>query len=126
MRRSAWPITLILAAICGCQQPATEMDAAGPDVYASPQPGAFQGDPAAELAAGTEPGVYATPELSGPAGSPPTAGTRTHRVVAGDTLYSLARRYYDSGQRWKDIYEANRGQLGDPKALAIDQVLVIP
>lgn len=56
----------------------------------------------------------------------PSSG-RIHAVVKGDTLYGLARRYYNSPARVKDIVAANRGSLNsanDP--LRIGMRLVIP
>jgi nucleoid-associated protein YgaU len=52
---------------------------------------------------------------------------RIHAVVKGDTLYGLARRYYNSPARVQDIVAANRGSLNsvnDP--LQIGMQLVIP
>ena len=38
-----------------------------------------------------------------------SASPRYHTVAKHDTLYGLARLYYNDASRWKDIYEANRG-----------------
>jgi DNA-binding SARP family transcriptional activator len=43
---------------------------------------------------------------SGPAGP----GDRVHIVVAGDSLWDLARTYLGSGDRWQEIYDLNRGR----------------
>ena len=53
---------------------------------------------------------------------PPAA--RTHVIVKGDTLYSLARRYLGHGRRWKEIQAANPRL--NPKKLRIGQEIVIP
>jgi tetratricopeptide (TPR) repeat protein len=58
--------------------------------------------------------------------TPPTAPTRTHTVVRGDTLYSLAQRFYGNQSRWRDIYEANRGRMRSENDLQIGMELVIP
>jgi LysM repeat protein len=58
--------------------------------------------------------------------APPTAPARTHVVVRGDTLYSLAQRYYGNRSRWRDIYEANRGRMRGENDLQIGMELVIP
>ncbi len=56
-----------------------------------------------------------------------TASTRrTHTVAKGDTLFGIARRYYNNASRWKDIYEANRNVLSDPNKLYVGRDLVIP
>ena len=55
-----------------------------------------------------------------------TAGTRYHTVVKSDTLYRLARVYYNDQSRWKDIFEANRSLISDPNKIRIGQRLMIP
>jgi nucleoid-associated protein YgaU len=52
--------------------------------------------------------------------------TRRHTVREGDTLFSLARHYYGDGDRFIDLYRANRPALKDPDALEPGTVLVIP
>jgi nucleoid-associated protein YgaU len=52
--------------------------------------------------------------------------SRRHTVRAGDTLFSLARHYYGDGDRFVDLYRANRGTLKSPDALEPGTVLVIP
>jgi nucleoid-associated protein YgaU len=51
---------------------------------------------------------------------------RSYRVVAGDTLTSIATRFYGSPDYWKVIYRANRKTLSAPNSLRLGQVLVIP
>lgn len=56
-----------------------------------------------------------------------TAGSRRHVIAKGDTLFSLAQRYYGNRSRWRDIFEANRDVLkskDDP--LRIGQEVKIP
>lgn len=53
-------------------------------------------------------------------------GTRAHTVAEGDTLFSLAKRYYGDGDRFADIYRANRRVLRTPDELPAGTVLVIP
>ena len=38
---------------------------------------------------------------------PPASSGRTYTVVKGDTLFSLARKFYKNPSRWKDISAAN-------------------
>jgi nucleoid-associated protein YgaU len=53
--------------------------------------------------------------------------TREYTVTKGDTLYSIARKYYDGDhRRWKDIWEANMDQIPDKNKLKVGLVLVIP
>jgi len=57
-----------------------------------------------------------------------TAGKplRRHRVVDGDTLVRLAKRYLGDGARYAEILEANRQVLSDPDLLPIGIELKIP
>lgn len=49
-----------------------------------------------------------------------------HVVQQGDSLYTLAAKYYNDGAKWNKIYEANKKTLKDHKSLKIGQELVIP
>jgi len=51
---------------------------------------------------------------------------REHTVAEGDTLYGLAERYYGDGERFADLYRANRAVLKRPDRLEVGTVLVIP
>ena len=57
-------------------------------------------------------------------GNPPH--TRAHVVQKGDTLYSLALRYYGTRSAWEKIYQANRTGLASRDQLKVGQQLVIP
>lgn len=52
--------------------------------------------------------------------------TRTYVVQKGDTLASIARKFYKSSQRWKDIADANQNQLNGTVDLKVGQTLIIP
>lgn len=55
------------------------------------------------------------------------AGGRIHVVQRGDTLFKLARQYYNGdASQWKRIYEANRAQIPNRDVLKVGQQLVIP
>jgi len=56
----------------------------------------------------------------------PKKGDRSYVVQSGDTLFSISRKFYKSPKRWKDILEANRKNIHDPKKLTVGQSLVIP
>ena len=70
--------------------------------------------------------------------SEPSAGTgasvstvsrdrqRRHRVVSGDSLWSIAEEYLGDGSRANEIYEANRSVLRDPDIIPSGVNLVIP
>jgi LysM repeat protein len=51
---------------------------------------------------------------------------RTYTVQTGDTLASISRKFYKSSTRWKEILDANKQSIRDPKKLTIGQTLVIP
>ena len=51
---------------------------------------------------------------------------QTYVVQSGDTLFSISRRFYNSPKRWKQILEANKKNIRDPKDLTVGQTLVIP
>jgi LysM repeat protein len=55
-----------------------------------------------------------------------TKGDRSYVVQSGDTLFSISRKFYKSPKRWKDIRDANRKNIRDPKKLTVGQTLVIP
>lgn len=61
-------------------------------------------------------------------GQNPTSGaleaSRTHRVVAGDTLQSLAWREYGDATAWRPIARAN--DIDDPMRLDVGRELLIP
>jgi len=51
---------------------------------------------------------------------------RTYVVQSGDTLFSISRKLYKSPRHWKDILEANKKNIRDPKDLTVGQTLTIP
>ena len=56
----------------------------------------------------------------------PKKGNRSYVVQSGDTLFSISRKFYKSPKRWKEILDANRKNIRDPKKLTVGQTLVIP
>ncbi|MDD5558002.1 MAG: LysM peptidoglycan-binding domain-containing protein, partial [bacterium] len=62
-----------------------------------------------------------------PAPAPAAArAARRYRVAAGDSLSSLAVRFYGDAARWRDIYNANRNTVPNPRSLTPGQILIIP
>jgi tetratricopeptide (TPR) repeat protein len=53
-------------------------------------------------------------------------GDGTYVVQPGDTLFSISRKFYKSPKRWKEILNANRKGIRDPKKLTVGQTLIIP
>ncbi|MBU0554022.1 LysM peptidoglycan-binding domain-containing protein [Myxococcota bacterium] len=50
-----------------------------------------------------------------------------HTVGPGETLSSIAKRYYHASANWRGLFEANRGVIGhDPNMLTEGMVLTIP
>jgi nucleoid-associated protein YgaU len=48
----------------------------------------------------------------------------SYTVVAGDTLWSIAEKYFSSGYNWVDIAQANK--LTDANDITVGQMLTIP
>ena len=64
------------------------------------------------------------PDMASPAA--PMETELFHKVVAGDTLSALAKRYYGKAGDYMKIYEANRNILTNPDLIRIGQKLRIP
>lgn len=58
--------------------------------------------------------------------SPSPRPERIHVVASGDTLTSLAQKYYGDASKWNKIFEANRDVLPSSNSLQIGQKLKIP
>jgi nucleoid-associated protein YgaU len=52
--------------------------------------------------------------------------SRTYVVKPGDTLFSIARKFYKSSGRWKEIRDANKDKIDKPGKLKPGQTLTIP
>ncbi|UDN56646.1 LysM peptidoglycan-binding domain-containing protein [Clostridioides sp. ES-S-0010-02] len=51
---------------------------------------------------------------------------KTHKVGKGDSLWSLAKKYYGNGDLWKKIYDANKKLIKNPDVIKDGWVLIIP
>jgi nucleoid-associated protein YgaU len=71
-----------------------------------------------------DPGYAAYPSDAG--GTVGMGGGRYHTVQKKETLYSISRQYYGDHTKWKDIYAANKSEIGDPNKIRVGQKLVIP
>ena len=54
------------------------------------------------------------------------ARARTYTVKTGDNLTRIAARTLGDGQRWDDIFAANRDTLDAPESIRVGQVLRLP
>jgi len=70
--------------------------------------------PSSETASYENTGTYAS------------GGSRYHTVQRKDTLYNLARQYYNDERSWKKIYQANSDVIHDPNQIYPGQKLLIP
>jgi LysM repeat protein len=96
---------------------------------AQPEPQTFQprppqAQPAAQ--APTPTAVAAQPVRTPP--TPPQTATarRTYVVERGDTLFAISSKVYGNGNRWREIYDANRGVIPNPDSLTVGTQLRIP
>ena len=55
-----------------------------------------------------------------------TAEFQTYTVQKGDTLWSIARHFYGSGKKWRDIFEANKDVLSAPDKVRAGLEIKIP
>ncbi len=64
---------------------------------------------------------------SGPSAAQPQqniGGQKSYTVAAGDTLWSIAEKFYKSGYNWVDVASANK--LSNPGVISAGTKLVIP
>ena len=52
--------------------------------------------------------------------------TRTYTVRSGDTLSSIAEKFYHNPGDWPWIYHANQSQIRDPNSIYVGERLTIP
>jgi nucleoid-associated protein YgaU len=50
----------------------------------------------------------------------------TYKVVSGDTLSKIAKRFYGNANDYHQIFNANRDQLSDPDKIRVGQELKLP
>ena len=69
-------------------------------------------------------GSSTAPAASEPVGT--TGSDRTYVVVNGDSLSKIAKREYGDANKWRTIYEANKGLIKDPDLIYPGQELKVP
>jgi len=57
---------------------------------------------------------------------PAQQAARSHRFEKGDSLWSLAVKYYGAGSAWKAILDANQERIKDPSGIELGTELLIP
>jgi len=103
--------------------PATTRPAASPppaSTSAAPRPATTTANTAAR------PAATPTPNNATTTARPPVGAYRRHTIAKGETLYSLAQRYYGNRARWSDIYAANRDVMRSPTDYKVGMELKIP
>ena len=55
-----------------------------------------------------------------------TAPVSEYVVKSGDSLYRISKNLLGDGERWQEIFEANRDKIADPARISVGQTLVIP
>lgn len=124
---------LICAAVfvaAGCQQPTEEAGSYGQltDANMPYDPSILDLDQGGEIA-WEEPSptqVEVPVAYTQPSTFEPISTGQFHTVRARDTLYGIARQYYNDPRQWKNIYEANRDQLSNPNMIRVGMKLIIP
>jgi len=135
MRALPWILVAVLAlGAIGCEQKREDEDlpAIDPAELEASQPPEVASPPPVETwdTATTSPAVVVeTPTAPPPPPAPgtSTAGTpQTYTMKRGDTLYSLARRFYSDGKLWTRIADANPDKIRDVTDIPVGTVLTIP
>ncbi|HEX5414660.1 MAG TPA: cellulase family glycosylhydrolase [Chloroflexota bacterium] len=71
-------------------------------------------------------GSLTLPATATPSPTPLPASTRTYVVQPGDTLASIAARFYGNPDAWPRLVKANADQISDPDLVRPGQALRIP
>jgi len=118
MRAFTWMVVMVMAlGALGCaEKREEELPQIDPAEFEATAPAPTTATPTVEVE---------TPGAAVPAVPAQTAG-ETYTMQRGDTLYSLATRFYGDGKLWIRIAEANRDKFRDVTAIPVGTVLVIP
>jgi nucleoid-associated protein YgaU len=94
----------------------------------STQPAPTTGPPTPSTAA--SPSLASPSPLASPGASPSPAlgpGEQRYTVEVGDTLGTIAQKFYGDPTQWRRIYDANRSAVGEnPDAIRVGTELRIP
>lgn len=69
---------------------------------------------------------YGTPRTDLTIVNEPKPESVTYTVVAGDSLWKIAKTCLGSGFKWESIYEANKAVIKNPNVIFVGQELLIP
>jgi 5'-nucleotidase/UDP-sugar diphosphatase len=122
-------LSMVLLVACGgSAAPPTPTTVAAPAASASvPAPSPQRPALASPVASPSPVAGAATATPASTTGSPATAGGETYEIQSGDTLLTVAEKFYGDGTQWRRIYDANRDVIGgDPDQLKVGQQLKIP
>lgn len=90
-----------------------------PPAPAAPSPSPAEG-------AGLAPSALAPSPSPSPSPSP-AAGGESYTIAQGDTLGTIAQRFYGDENEWRRIYDANREAIGgNPDSVRVGTTLRIP
>ncbi len=139
MRAWHWVLVAVLAVgLIGCEQkrkdeelpqinPA-ELEASAPPPEPVPAKPTESTEPVPAVEVETPAPSTTTPPAAPASPTTPASAQppRTYVMQRGDTLYSLAKRFYGDGKLWTKIADANRDKVRDVTAIPVGTVLVIP
>jgi len=95
---------------------------AAPTPAAAPSP-----SPSPASGASLPPSSIVPSPSPSPSPSPVAGGGESYTIAEGDTLATVASRFYGDPNEWRRIYDANRQVIGEnPDAVRIGTVLRIP
>ena len=58
--------------------------------------------------------------------APADGANEVYNVVKGDTLWSIAQKLLGSGSLWRELYDANKDTIKNPRLIFVGQVLKVP
>ncbi|MAJ28398.1 hypothetical protein CBD41_03130 [bacterium TMED181] len=73
-----------------------------------------------------EPFIESTDSEIGSTFDATSTSPMTYKIRQGDTLWSLAVRFYGNGHRYADLMAANRATVSDPGQMIVGSTIVIP
>jgi nucleoid-associated protein YgaU len=110
--------------------PQASQAAAASQTEAAPSPTSGQNAPQVEKGATPAPSEKQAAVETSKSADRPSANAVVEvsidKVVPGDSLWAISRRFYGHGVRFGEIFEANGSQIRDPKLIYPGQIFVVP